>query len=80
MRDQPQQHSPSHGGWTLSRRQLLQAVAAGAASLMPPANQFYGDRCAAVKDASGNTWWMATHQEDLSPEEARRRMNALAGR
>jgi PhnB protein len=48
------------------------ALEAGATSLMEPADQFYGDRNAGVKDASGNSWWIATHIEDLAPEELAR--------
>jgi PhnB protein len=55
------------------------AISAGATSLMEPADQFYGDRSAGVKDASGNTWFIATHKEDLSPEEIeKRRLKAMA--
>lgn len=50
-----------------------QALAAGASSLQEPADQFYGDRTAGVRDAFGNSWWLATHIEDVSPEELRRR-------
>lgn len=53
-----------------------QAVGAGATSLREPADQFYGDRSAGVKDAEGNQWWLATHVEDVSPEEMERRMAA----
>ena len=49
------------------------ALAAGATSVMEPANQFYGDRNAGVKDASGNQWWMGTHVEDVPPAELERR-------
>jgi len=49
------------------------AVAAGATSTAEPADQFYGDRTASVKDAFGNTWWIGTHIEDVSPEEMKRR-------
>ena len=49
------------------------AVDAGATPLGEPANMFYGDRGAAVKDASGNTWWIATHIEDVAPKELQRR-------
>ncbi len=41
----------------------------GATSLMEPADQFHGDRNAGVEDPCGNYWWIATHIEDLSPEE-----------
>ncbi len=52
------------------------ALQAGATSLMEPANQFYGDRNAGVKDKSGNSWWIGTHVEDVSPEEVARRAAA----
>jgi len=52
------------------------ALQAGATSLMEPANQFYGDRNAGVKDPIGNTWWIGTHIEDVSPEELARRAKA----
>ena len=42
-------------------------------TLMEPADQFYGDRSANVKDPLGNYWWIATHKEDLSAEELRSR-------
>lgn len=49
------------------------AIAAGAKSLMEPATAFYGDRSGGVEDAQGNYWWIATHVEDVSPEEMARR-------
>ena len=52
------------------------AVAAGATSLMAPTDQFYGDRSAGVQDASGNMWWIATHVEDVTPEEMEKRAAA----
>jgi PhnB protein len=53
------------------------ALHAGATSMREPENQFYGDRSAGVKDAFGNVWWIATHIEDVSPEELKRRVEAL---
>jgi PhnB protein len=53
------------------------ALKAGATSLAEPANQFYGDRHAAVRDPVGNVWWIATHIEDVSPEEIQKRAKAL---
>jgi PhnB protein len=50
------------------------ALAQGATSETEPADQLYGDRSAAFVDSSGNTWWVATHKEDLSAEEIRRRL------
>lgn len=52
------------------------AVAAGGTSIMAPADQFYGDRNAGVKDAAGNQWWIGTHKEDVPPDEMRRRAEA----
>lgn len=43
-----------------------QALAAGATNLQEPTDQPYGDRNAAVKDAFGNTWYIATHVKDVS--------------
>jgi len=53
------------------------ALQAGATSLTEPADQFYGDRNAGVQDPVGNRWWIATHQEDVSPEELTKRAAAL---
>jgi len=50
-----------------------QAIAAGGTSVQEPKTQFYGDRHGAVKDPCGNTWWIATHVEDVSPSELERR-------
>jgi PhnB protein len=52
------------------------ALKAGATSLMEPADQFYGDRNAGVKDATGVTWWIATHVEDVPPSEMEKRAAA----
>jgi len=49
------------------------AIAAGGKSISEPANQFYGDRHGGVQDSQGNTWWVATHIEDVSSEELERR-------
>jgi uncharacterized glyoxalase superfamily protein PhnB len=54
------------------------ALQAGAKSLMEPADQFYGDRNAGVEDPSGNYWWIATHIEDVSPQEMQQRAQAFA--
>ena len=49
------------------------AMNAGAKSLRPPKDEFYGDRTAGVEDPAGNIWWIATHVEDVSAEELERR-------
>ena len=53
------------------------ALQAGATSLREPSDEFYGDRAAGVRDPSGNHWWIATHIEDLSPEELTKRHEAV---
>jgi PhnB protein len=53
------------------------ALEAGATSLEAPQDMFYGDRRATVKDPFGNTWQIATHKEDLSLEEIRKRAAAM---
>jgi PhnB protein len=56
------------------------ALQAGARSLQEPKDQFYGDRTAMFEDPFGHRWNIATHIEDVSPEEMiRRAANAAAG-
>ena len=45
------------------------AVSAGATSVMPIQDMFWGDRIGSVKDQFGYSWMLATHTKDLSPEE-----------
>ena len=52
------------------------ALKAGATSLREPMDAFYGDRTAGVKDSFGNSWWIATHQEDVSREDLEKRAEA----
>jgi uncharacterized glyoxalase superfamily protein PhnB len=52
------------------------AVKAGGESIMKPADMFYGDRNAGVKDSSGMQWWIATHKEDVAPAEVEKRAAA----
>jgi len=53
-----------------------QAVAAGATVLIPVADQFYGDRAGRLADPFGHIWIVATHKEDMTPEEMQRRAAA----
>ena len=55
---------------------FAQAIAAGGTSVRPLENQFYGDRTGGVTDRWGNYWTVATHVEDVAPEEMERRMKA----
>ena len=49
------------------------ALEGGATSIREPHDEYYGDRSCAVLDRFGNQWWMATHVNDVSPEEAQKR-------
>ena len=49
------------------------AIAAGGESIVEPRDQFYGDRVGAVRDLSGNQWWIASHKEEMSSVEMTRR-------
>lgn len=53
------------------------ALAAGATEISAPETQFYGDRTASFVDPWGHQWTVATHVEDIEPEEMRRRMDQL---
>ena len=46
------------------------AIEAGAASIMEPKDQPYGDRSGGVRDAFGNQWFIATHLRDVQPPDA----------
>jgi uncharacterized glyoxalase superfamily protein PhnB len=54
-------------------RTFNQAVTAGAKSDMPVSDMFWGDRCGNLTDPFGHKWMVATHKEDLTPEELRKR-------
>jgi PhnB protein len=49
------------------------ALKAGGKSLTEPMDQFYGDRSGSVMDPAGNRWHIATHVEDVSPAELKKR-------
>lgn len=51
------------------------AVEAGGEVGMPMADQFWGDRSGAFTDPFGYNWTIATHKEDLTPEEMEQRQN-----
>jgi PhnB protein len=55
------------------------ATAAGARSLRDVRDEFYGDRTGQFEDPFGHRWSVATHVEDVSPEEMARRAEAMAG-
>jgi PhnB protein len=53
------------------------AVAAGATPLQPVQDQFYGDRSGQFEDPFGHRWNVASHVEDVPPDEMARRMEAM---
>ena len=57
---------------------VQRAVAAGGKVVRPVENQFYGDRMGGIEDPFGHHWYVATHVEDVSPEEMKRRMETMA--
>ncbi|HSU59605.1 MAG TPA: VOC family protein [Bryobacteraceae bacterium] len=52
------------------------AVKAGAKSDMPPSDMFWGDRYGKLTDPFGHLWGLATHVEDVAPEEMEKRAKA----
>ncbi len=56
-----------------------QAVKAGATATMPLTDMFWGDRYGKLADPFGHHWSVATHKEDVSPEECAKRMAAQFG-
>jgi PhnB protein len=55
-----------------------QATAAGAKIVRPLEDQFYGDRSAGLQDPFGHKWYLSTHVRDVSEEEMRQHMKAMA--
>lgn len=53
---------------------FAKAIEAGATSVRPVEDQFYGDRSGWVKDPFGHEWTLSTHIEDVSPDEMNKRM------
>jgi len=54
---------------------LQRAVSGGGKVVQPVKNQFYGDRSGTLSDPFGHQWTIATHVEDVAPEEMKRRMD-----
>ena len=85
MQGMEMQSPPSLGGSAVGMHlyvedvdaQLHQAVAAGAEIIRPLKDQFYGDRSVTVKDPFGHFWTLATHTEDLSMDEIRKRFSEM---
>ena len=54
-----------------------QALKAGGTKIMEPTDMFYGDRSGGVTDPFGNSWYIATHKEDVAPTELAKRAQAF---
>ena len=54
-----------------------QAIAAGGVEKKALQDQFYGDRSGTLTDPFGHVWTVATHKEDVSPEEIEKRLAAF---
>jgi PhnB protein len=52
------------------------AIESGGVEVKPLQDQFYGDRSGTLKDPYGHVWTVATHKEDVAPEEMEKRMAA----
>jgi PhnB protein len=59
-------------------RVYQQALKAGGNNVMEPMDMFYGDRSGGVKDPAGNSWYIATHREDVEPNELAKRAEAFS--
>lgn len=56
-----------------------QAIANGGVELKALQDQFYGDRSGTLRDPFGHVWTIATHKEDVTPEEMDKRIKAAHG-
>lgn len=57
---------------------FAQAVEAGGKVVRPVQDQFYGDRSGTLEDPFGHQWTIATHKEDLTPQQIQERMAAMS--
>ena len=82
MLSEAMQNPPSQSSFYLyvndADAMYKRALAAGATSQIEPKDEFWGDRIAMVRDPFGNIWSVATHKEDVSPEEMAKRMAKMA--
>jgi uncharacterized glyoxalase superfamily protein PhnB len=53
------------------------AVSAGAKSLMPLMDAFWGDRFGSIEDPFGHVWSIATHKKDMTPDEIKMAQEAF---
>ena len=78
-------HSPQSGGSPIGLHVYVgdvdtlfaRAVDAGAKIIRPVQDQFYGDRTGTLEDPFGHIWFIATHKEDLQPNEIKQRAETM---
>lgn len=58
---------------------FARAIKAGAKEIAPVQDQFYGDRSGQFEDPFGHRWNVASHVEDVAPEEMEKRAAAMGG-
>lgn len=58
---------------------FARAVKAGATTVMPVADMFWGDRYGVLKDPFGHSWSIATHQRDMTAKEIQKAMQSMGG-
>jgi PhnB protein len=80
----PKPGEPPHVGFMIYvedvDKTFAHAIECGGKIERPVENQFYGDRSGTLIDPSGHQWTLATHVEDVSPEEMNRRMAKMANK
>jgi PhnB protein len=59
---------------------VKKALDAGAKERKPVVDQFYGDRSGQLEDPFGHLWKVATHKEDITPEEMQKRVREMFAR
>lgn len=86
MPGSPNRKTPKNAGATTGGVMLYlkdvdsffeKAVAAGATAVMPPADQFWGDRYGQIEDPYGHVWALATHVRDMTAKEMKREMEKM---
>jgi PhnB protein len=86
MPGSPNRKTPKNAGATTGGVMLYlkdvdsffeKAVAAGATAVMPPTDQFWGDRYGQIEDPYGHVWALATHVRDMTPKAMKREMEKM---
>jgi uncharacterized glyoxalase superfamily protein PhnB len=60
-----------------AEKMVAKAVKLGATVKVPVGDMFWGDRCGTIVDPDGNSWMIATHMADPTPQEMMKKMKAM---